>query len=101
MAARRKARPLVLIAAVLALLASAFAAFVWWNQRSVPEGTLSLERKSFGDLRGWQGSDARAALAAFGRTCTQLLQKPPSDALTGTGYGGTVADWTPACQRLA
>jgi membrane-bound lytic murein transglycosylase A len=90
----------VLIATALVVLACAIAGAVWWYTRSAPEGVLALETTSFADLPGWEKSDARPALASLARSCTLLLERPSSELMTGSGYGGTVADWTPACRRI-
>ena len=58
---------------------------------------LHLARTSFAALP--QSNDVRtdAALAAFSRSCAQLLANSDDTPLSGTGYGGTVGDWRGVC----
>jgi len=80
---------------VLALVVSA----LWlWHSRILPlPARLVLKAVSFDALPGWGETDARAALAAFRRSCATLAKEPPTHALGGEGYAGSVADWTQAC----
>ncbi len=67
---------------------------LYWYLNPKP-GPLTLSHASFSDLKGWAESDPRPALAAFQRSCQELMAKPESESM-GT-YGGTLADWRPAC----
>ncbi|MBV9330700.1 MAG: MltA domain-containing protein, partial [Alphaproteobacteria bacterium] len=91
-------RAVVLIAAALLLLAVA-AHFLFEAVRR-PTGEFSLRKVTFGDLAGWNSSDERAALAAFGRSCMRLSSLPPGERLEGRGYGGTAGEWLAACREL-
>src|SRR5258706_9801883 len=99
MAAPRTARPAILVWAA-GLLAACALLFIWWYERTAPEGSLSLKPLSFAELAGWQTSDPRAALEAFRLSCAQLLRKPASEPMSGNGYAGTVGDGTTACQHI-
>jgi len=60
--------------------------------------TFALQPASFRDLPGWGNADLAPALLAFRRSCDGRRQRDPASSLPGGGrYGGTVADWTPAC----
>lgn len=83
-----------LFAALVVLIAVA-AALAWWLTRAPEAGPLTLTRMYFSDLPGWSSGDPRAALAAFQRSCEVLTAKP--DETQVGAYGGTVADWRPAC----
>ena len=63
-----------------------------------PDG-LHLARTSFAHLPDWNDVRADAALAAFARSCTLLLEKPDDTPLSGAGYGGTVGDWRGVCSN--
>jgi peptidoglycan lytic transglycosylase A len=102
MASRRTKRPAIspVIAALGAIVVLAgVLALVWWYERILPAGPASLERSSFEELPGWPSTDPRAALAAFARSCAQILQKPLSEPMSGT-YGGTIGDWKPVCTGI-
>jgi membrane-bound lytic murein transglycosylase A len=67
---------------------------------SQPETTVgfSLTPARFSDLPGWASADLAPALLAFRRACDGRRLRDPSASLPGGGrYGGTVADWAPAC----
>jgi membrane-bound lytic murein transglycosylase A len=98
MASRRTKRPAIAILSALVVLLGAVA-LLWWYERGAPAGPLSLEQVSFQDLPGWQSSDSRPALAAFGRSCEQLLKKPALQPMSGS-YGGTIRDWRHACMSV-
>ncbi len=86
------------ILAVVVVLALVAAGLWLWRTRSVvPGAQLVLTPVSFAALPGWSQSDARAALAAFRRSCTALAARPAMRALGGAGYAGAVADWEGAC----
>ena len=67
------------------------------SDASKSDASLRLTQATFHDLPGWDGSDPSAALASFVRGCAVLARRPPQSAMGGKGYGGTVADWLPAC----
>jgi len=59
---------------------------------------FSLAPATFDDLPHWPSVDLAPALTAFRRACDGRRQRDPSASLPGGGrYGGTVADWAPAC----
>jgi len=59
---------------------------------------FSLASVSFSDIPDWASADLAPALSAFRRSCDGRRQRDPTAALPGGGrYGGTVADWAPAC----
>jgi membrane-bound lytic murein transglycosylase A len=58
---------------------------------------LHLSKASFADLPQWNGMDQDKAQLSFQRSCTVLMTKPDSMALSGYGHAGTVADWRAAC----
>lgn len=59
---------------------------------------FGLQPARFSDLPGWAEADLAPALTAFRRACDGRRQRDPTAALPGGGqYGGTVADWAPAC----
>ena len=80
------------IATLVILLIAAVSVWFFWHKRL--EAPLVLAPVSFSDLPGWGQSDAKAALAAFQKSCGVLTTKPPNAAM---GYAGTAADWQPAC----
>jgi membrane-bound lytic murein transglycosylase A len=52
----------------------------------------------FSDVPGWASADMTPALTAFRRACDGRRARDPTASLPGGGrYGGTVADWAPAC----
>jgi membrane-bound lytic murein transglycosylase A len=59
---------------------------------------LNMDAVDFSALQGWNGSDTRAALAAFRRSCVDILNKAADASLGGAGYAGTVLDWRDGCQ---
>jgi membrane-bound lytic murein transglycosylase A len=59
---------------------------------------FALAPASFSDIPDWTTVDLAPALLAFRRACDGRRQRDPTAALPGGGrYGGTVADWAPAC----
>src|SRR5215471_2109308 len=93
---RRSARAALVV--LVGLLAVAVAAYFSWRAEFPSGLPLTLQQASFADLEGWTSGDPRAALEAFRRSCERLSQLPSAEKLTGSGYAGTVADWTPACR---
>jgi len=63
-----------------------------------PRPVLNMDATDFSTLDGWTGSDTRAALAAFRRSCVAILNKAADASLGGAGYAGTVVDWRDSCQ---
>jgi len=82
---------------LLALAATVVCVYLWRQPLQQQAGPLRLTQVSFRDLPGWSTGDQGAALASFARGCAVLARKPPQSAMGGKGYGGTVADWLPAC----
>lgn len=63
---------------------------------------FSLEPGRFAQVPGWAEADLAPALLAFRRACDGRRARAPDQALPGGGrYGGTVADWAPACAAAA
>lgn len=59
---------------------------------------FALQPARFDDIPDWTRVDLAPALLAFRRACDGRRQRDPSAGLPGGGrYGGTVADWQPAC----
>jgi membrane-bound lytic murein transglycosylase A len=98
MSAERLLRAAVLATAALVFVASVI--LVRWLSQPLPSGPLALTRTSFSELPGWSGSDPRPALAAFKRSCAQLLLSPPATAMTGNGYAGHAGDWVDVCSHI-
>lgn len=60
--------------------------------------SFALEPARFSDVPGWNDADLAPALTAFRRSCDGRRLRDPTASLPGGGrYGGTVADWQPAC----
>ncbi|MGE0743408.1 MAG: MltA domain-containing protein [Hyphomonadaceae bacterium] len=63
-----------------------------------PAAEFALAPASFNDIPDWTNVDLAPALLAFRRSCEGRRLRDPSASLPGGGrYGGTVADWAPAC----
>jgi membrane-bound lytic murein transglycosylase A len=59
---------------------------------------FALQPARFSDVPGWASADMAPALTAFRRACDGRRARDPTASLPGGGrYGGTVADWAPAC----
>jgi membrane-bound lytic murein transglycosylase A len=69
----------------------------WWLFTPSAPGPLRLTPAGFNDIPGWKGSDAKAALAAFKRSCAAMMAKPAAMAMGGAGYAGTIGDWRGVC----
>ena len=95
-AAGNAGRIRLLLLVVLALSVAAGVLWYFW-ERQIPAGPLRLTPVSYSDLPGWIDNDPRGALAAFRRSCTALSKLPPTNAMSGAGYAGTVGDWQGAC----
>ena len=94
-------RYLLTLAAILALTACASTQETRpgpGDTTTAPPVAFSLAPVSFRDIPDWQSADLAPALTAFRRSCAGRAQRDPSAALPGGGqYGGTVAQWAPAC----
>src|SRR5262249_9962808 len=95
---RRSARAALL--SLLGLFAVAVGGYFWWRAQRLPPGALTLYQTRFAELEDWSSNDPRGALEAFRRSCERLLQLPGAQKLTGSGYAGLVADWTPVCRSV-
>ncbi len=63
-----------------------------------PAAEFALQPARFEDIPDWTSVDLAPALTAFRRACEGRRQRDPTASLPGSGrYGGTVADWQPAC----
>src|SRR5690349_8345486 len=63
-----------------------------------PPPAFALSPARFQDLPGWTSADLSAALIAFRRTCAGRALRALDQPMASNGqYGGTVADWAPAC----
>jgi membrane-bound lytic murein transglycosylase A len=59
---------------------------------------FALTPAAFRDIPDWTSVDLAPALIAFRRACEGRRLRDPGASLPGGGrYGGTVADWAPAC----
>jgi membrane-bound lytic murein transglycosylase A len=56
-----------------------------------------LERSSFDRLTGWAGADHAGALAAFRRSCVEILAEG-NGFKRPVAYGGKREDWTAVCE---
>lgn len=71
----------------------------WWLFAPRAPGPLRLTPVSFGDVPGWKSADAKAALAAFKRSCAAMSAKPASTSMGGAGYAGMIGDWRDVCAQ--
>lgn len=62
---------------------------------------IDLTAASFGELRGWEGTDPRTALTAFLRSCRAISGKAAGTSLGGVNYAGTPEDWRDVCDEAA
>lgn len=89
---------LAIIAAALALAACASTPPSQRPVRPAQEVSFGLTPTDFSDLPGWREADLAPALTAFRRACAGRRLRPMDAPLSGSGeYGGSVADWAPAC----
>ena len=95
--ARRPQRSPAIIAVFVVLVFAAAAVWLWQRRVLVSSTQLALTPVSFGALPGWDKNDARAALAAFRRSCGTFANEPRLHALGGSGYAGAAADWEAVC----
>jgi len=83
---------------IFGLLVLVAAGYWLWRSRLVsPPPRIALAPVSFAALPGWEGTDARPALAAFRRSCAVLSPLSKTEPMAGAGYAGAVSDWLPAC----
>lgn len=82
---------------LVVVLSCAAAVALWFLLQPVQPMRLTLAAVSFNRLPGWNSSDPRPALAAFGRSCTSILALPPARPLGRTGYAGDARDWQSVC----
>ncbi|MGD0144336.1 MAG: MltA domain-containing protein, partial [Rhizomicrobium sp.] len=97
---RKAGRVRLLFFVLLALLFGAGALWFFRSGLTATEGSLRLTPVSFSDLPGWPDNDARAALAAFRRSCIALEKLPATRAMGGAGYAGVIGDWQGACSAV-
>jgi membrane-bound lytic murein transglycosylase A len=91
-----------LVCLALASIALAACATTPTERQTEPEQpaevSFALEPASFADLPGWASADLAPALTAFRRSCEgRRLRDPNAPLANGARYGGSVADWAPAC----
>ncbi len=97
-------RRYVLLAFAVLLSACATSAPTPTRPQTMPETVtpstvaFALEPTQFADIPGWASADLAPALTAFKRSCAARALRGLDQPLANTGrYGGTVADWRPAC----
>jgi membrane-bound lytic murein transglycosylase A len=89
---------LIAAASVLAACASTSEQPPGPSRTETPAVDFALAPATFGDIPGWATADLAPALTAFRRACDGRRLRDPAAPLPGGGrYGGTVADWAPAC----
>src|SRR6185295_261636 len=68
------------------------------TQPTQPAVSFALQPAQFSDLPDWRSTDLAPALTALKRSCAGRAARA-ADAPIGSGerYGGSVGDWTPAC----
>lgn len=59
-----------------------------------------LEPLRFADLAGWASDDHQAALAAFRRSCAEIVEQGAGFSRPAT-YGGSRKEWLPLCAAAA
>lgn len=74
------------------------ATVLWFFLYRVSGQRLTLTQVAFDALPGWNGSDDRAALAAFRRSCSVLRSWQPARSMGGAGYAGSARDWFDVCR---
>jgi membrane-bound lytic murein transglycosylase A len=62
-----------------------------------PIPQIQLTAMDFRDLEGWKDSDPVAALGAFLRSCSVLMNGAQDRPLGGIGYAGLTRNWREAC----
>lgn len=72
------------------------------GEPETPGVPFALTPARFSELPSWADADLAPALLAFRRACDGRARRDPGASLLGGGrYGGTVADWAPACAAAA
>jgi len=66
-----------------------------------PPPRLVLAESEWSELPGWNEDAVAAALPALQRSCGVWRHRDPTAVVGEQGVAGTVADWLPACDRLA
>lgn len=84
-------------AVLVVLLVVAIAARMWIHFRPPAGPALRLAPVAFSQLPGWQANDPARALAAFRRSCDELVRRAPSEPMGGAGYAGRAGDWQGVC----
>ncbi len=68
------------------------------------DATLRLEKASFSQLTNWQNHDLKSVYETFQKSCGVTLRRDKNSSFGNKrfkgNYGGTVADWQPACEML-
>lgn len=71
-------------------------------EQPAAQTSFELRPASFEDLPGWENADLAPALTAFRRSCEgRRLRDANAPLANGARYGGTVAQWAPACAAAA
>lgn len=66
-----------------------------------PQADFTREFVAFDDLPDWRGTDLRPAMLALQKQCAVWGKRDPTSLLSqSASYGGTIADWLPACSVL-
>lgn len=84
----------MIIASVVVLVIAALPAFYfgWLGVHPV------LMKSDYAQLPGWQNDDARIAMQAFQKSCTQILQQQPDKPFSHFIESGRNMDWQTICQ---
>jgi membrane-bound lytic murein transglycosylase A len=107
--ARAPAGPRLLATITVAALAAACASTSQPTKPPFPTAkpaqeapVFTLRPTNFAELPGWAAADVAPALAAFKASCATVVKRPADQKLGRFApYGGTVADWAPACAAAA
>jgi membrane-bound lytic murein transglycosylase A len=68
------------------------------TQPTQPAVSFALQPASFSDIPDWSSADLSPALSALKRSCAGRAAASADRSISDGGrYGGTVADWAPAC----
>lgn len=104
----RRARPISASLILVAVIFIAIGGYLGYRLLAPPQPrapvspavTAHLAPVRFSQLPGWGGSDIRAALGAFKRSCVALARKPSGAPMGENGYAGVVADWQTICAAI-
>ena len=66
-----------------------------------PPSDFALVPVGFDQIPGWASADMAPPLAAFKRQCQSWSARSRDAGLTGGRYGGTVGDWSNACDAVS